>query len=118
MKLSLNNILKEFNSSEISVKILNNHGHKLVISSDDVSLGEEEQYHIQGSSDHDHVVEINVDSFEKLSRGETVELKSSMDKNHNHLIQIRSQPFRNDRPNPDQPRNAPIDPGLVRKKGY
>lgn len=118
MKLSLKEILNEFNSAEVEVKILNNHGHKMIVSADDVSLGEEEVYDIQGASDHSHTVTLSVDDFEKLSMGEVINLRSSIDKNHNHIIKLKSKPFRNDAPNPEQPRSPWIEPGSSRKKGY
>lgn len=119
MKLSLSTILEDFDACTPSVSISKNHGHKLIISVDDITFGEQRRYDITGDADHHHVVDITVDNFEQLSSGEALELDSSHDVGHIHMIKISCKPFRQDHPNVDQPRNALINPSQpTRKKGY
>ena len=119
MKLSLLQILENFQASSPTVHIKNNHGHKMVVSSDDVAIGTQQRYNIQGDANHNHAVDLSVDAFENLSRGEGIKIKSSINNGHIHLIIITSELFRSDHSNPDQPRNTLIDyPSPTRKKGY
>ena len=119
MRLSLLQILKEFNAANVSIKIEKNHGHEMIVDSDDVALGEKHRYDITGQSDHAHYVDLTPDHFEALSTGAQVEIESSNEKGHSHQVVLRGKPFRQDHTLPSQPRNALIDKeGPTRKKGY
>lgn len=119
MKLSLVKLLEAFEPTSLTVHISENHGHKMTVSSDDVTLGEQRRYDIRGAADHPHVVDITVDDFVRLSSGESVVLESSSDAGHGHQVKIVSKPFRRDHSNPEQLRNPliPVD-SADRKKGY
>ena len=119
MKLSLKKILKEFRAAKVTVKIEKNHGHEMIVDSEDVSLGSQQRYDITGKSDHPHIVDLTPDNFEALAAGDSVEVFSSEDKGHVHKVVLNSKPFRQDFSLPDQPRNALINKdGPTRKKGY
>jgi len=69
-----------------SIIIGPNHGHELTVSKDDVSAGVEKSYIIQGSSSHRHTVIISSSHFESLKINNGVEIESSKNSNHEHLV--------------------------------
>ena len=91
----------------------------MVVSSDQVAMGLQHRFDIQGAADHPHVVDVTVGDFERLSSGESVVLESSEDDGHTHKIKISCVPFRDDQTNPEQLRDTPIPVDASdRKKGY
>ena len=65
-----------------------NHGHVLVVSADDVAAGAARTYHIQGTSDHDHTVDLTADHFASLQNDHAIMTTSSYDAGHTHSIMV------------------------------
>jgi hypothetical protein len=65
-----------------------NHGHVLVVSSQDVTVGAPTTYHIRGTSDHDHTVELSADQFVSLQNNRAIMTTSSFDAGHSHSIMV------------------------------
>jgi len=65
-----------------------NHGHVLVVSADEVAAGAAKTYHIRGTSDHDHTVELTADEFAALQGNHAIMTVSSYDAGHTHTIMV------------------------------
>ena len=65
-----------------------NHGHVLVVSAADVTAGTAKQYHIRGTSDHDHTVDLTADHFLTLRANQAIMTTSSFDASHDHSIMV------------------------------
>lgn len=72
----------------IQVTISRNHGHAMVIEGKDASDGMNHSYDIQGSSSHPHTVELTQAQFASILAGETVEVQSSQDAGHSHMVTL------------------------------
>jgi hypothetical protein len=70
------------------VTIGENHGHVLVVTKDDVAAGAPKTYHIRGSSDHDHTVDLSADHFASLQADHAIMTISSDDADHTHSIVV------------------------------
>jgi hypothetical protein len=65
-----------------------NHGHVLVVTSDDVAAGVARVYNIQGTSDHNHTVSLAPGDFAMLQQDRAVMTVSSFDDDHDHTIMV------------------------------
>jgi hypothetical protein len=65
-----------------------NHGHVLVVAKDDVVAGAAATYHIKGSADHDHTVDLTVTDFASLQQNRAIVTTSSVDASHSHPIMV------------------------------
>lgn len=74
-------------------QISRNHGHLLVVTYEDVIVGKEKSYSIQGSSGHPHIVTILQEDFAKLRIESVIEIESSEDASHSHVVRIERQPI-------------------------
>jgi hypothetical protein len=63
--------------------------HELVVSREDVTAGIEKTYHIQGTSDHDHLVTLTADDFAKLASGSEIEEKTTITLLHRHTVHVK-----------------------------
>ncbi len=75
-------------TSDAAVTIENNHGHVLKVTAADVKAAVGKTYHIKGSANHDHTVQLGSPDFQQLAQGQTVYKTSSLTNNHQHPITI------------------------------
>lgn len=68
--------------------IARNHGHSLVVSSEDVAAGVEKTYGIKGASSHDHQVTVTASDFAALAAGGSITIASSTDVGHSHAVTV------------------------------
>lgn len=69
--------------------ISRNHGHELVLSYEEVIKGEPKVYQIQGRSGHPHTIELTPEIFEVLRKQSVVQVESTLDAGHTHIVEIR-----------------------------
>ncbi|HJL19534.1 MAG TPA: hypothetical protein RMH99_27980 [Sandaracinaceae bacterium LLY-WYZ-13_1] len=62
--------------------------HTLDITLADVTAGAEKTYDITGDSDHPHTVVVTADHFATIAEGGTVEIESSEDDMHTHVVTL------------------------------
>lgn len=65
-----------------------NHGHIMVVTADDVAAAVAKTYHIQGTSDHDHTVNLSPSDYGALQQDRAVMTTSSFDDGHDHSILV------------------------------
>ncbi len=70
------------------VTIGTNHGHTLAVSKEDVNVGVEKTYSIQGSSGHDHIVTLSAASFTSLKNKTAISVTSTNDAGHTHAVAV------------------------------
>jgi len=63
-----------------------NHGHEMVVSLADITAGIEKTYMIRGIADHGHAVTLTSEHFTALRTGATLNLTSTTDSVHDHMI--------------------------------
>lgn len=65
-----------------------NHGHSMSVSAADEMAAVDKTYSIQGSSAHNHTVELTADDFADLAAGKVVVVQSSTDAGHSHDVTV------------------------------
>ncbi|MBX3233899.1 MAG: hypothetical protein KIT84_31615 [Labilithrix sp.] len=65
-----------------------NHGHALVVPTEDVAAAETKTYSIQGASSHPHIVTLTAEDFAQLAAGATVTTASTTDAGHAHFVKV------------------------------
>jgi hypothetical protein len=65
-----------------------NHGHSMSVSAADEMAGAAKTYSIQGSSAHNHTVELSAEDFADLAAGKVVVVTSSTEASHSHDVTI------------------------------
>lgn len=73
---------------KVNIEILNNHGHVGVITYESVIIGDSLTLSIQGSSGHPHTLILTEDDLNVLKKTLTVDVKSSVDFGHAHMVRI------------------------------
>lgn len=71
-----------------TVTIGDNHGHVMTVSKEDVAAAVAKTYHIQGTSDHDHTVDLSASDFLQLQQDHAIMTTSSYDAGHDHSIMV------------------------------
>jgi hypothetical protein len=64
------------------------HGHVLEVTTEDIEAGVEKVYDIQGESLHPHTVTLTAAHFQALANGESVEVTSTVDAAHDHMMRV------------------------------
>gem|GEM_PF-3715136 len=64
-------------------------GHNLIIPESHVRGGKDQSYDVQGVSGHTHSLTITAAQFERLIRGELLDIKTSLEMDHYHHTYIR-----------------------------
>lgn len=72
----------------VEVIISKNHGHNLILDRSELFTGLTRQYEIQGESRHPHTIEMNAERDLALARSGVIEIESSTDVGHSHLVTI------------------------------
>jgi hypothetical protein len=70
------------------VNILQNHGHMLVVSIDDIMAAADKTYDIMGTALHTHSVTVTAAQFQMLQTNESITLHSTVDSSHSHGIVV------------------------------
>lgn len=78
---------------KVNIEVSNNHGHSGIIAYEAVIVGDKLVIDIKGSSSHSHSVSLTEDDLTVLRRKRVVEVKSSVDGGHSHLIKITRDPI-------------------------
>ena len=68
--------------------IATNHGHKLTVTKAEAMAGVAKTYDIQGTSMHNHTVELTAEDFADLLDGTVLSVMSSTDASHAHEVTI------------------------------
>ncbi len=71
-----------------AVSIGSNHGHSLTVSKADVESGAAKTYSIQGTSGHNHSVNLTAGNFTTLKSNASISITSSNDDGHTHSVQV------------------------------
>jgi len=71
-----------------NVTIGTNHGHVLVVTSDEIGAAQQKSYSIQGTSNHDHTVTLTAEEYDTLLADRAVMTKSTFDADHDHTILV------------------------------
>ena len=79
----------------ITMDISNNHGHHGAISYESVIIGNQLTIDIQGDSGHPHTLTLTEDDLKVLRQKLVVDVKSSVDANHAHMVRITRIPVPN-----------------------
>jgi hypothetical protein len=74
---------------QINSEISANHRHEFAISYEDVITGKEQTISIQGKSGHPHQVVITADILLALRTVMVVDVESSTDAGHKHVVRIK-----------------------------
>ncbi len=77
---------------QINSEISSNHGHELKISYEDVISGKEQTILIKGKSGQPHHVLITADVLLALRTTQIVEVDSTTDAGHSHIVRITREP--------------------------
>ena len=72
----------------VKIEILNNHGHDGIITYESVIIGDTLNLNIQGKSGHGHTLILSEEELTLLRKNLTVDVKSSVDFNHAHMVRI------------------------------
>lgn len=78
---------------EITSEISRNHGHVLVLSYEEVIIGEAKDYSIQGRSGHPHTLRLLPEHFEALRKVQAIDVESDQVAGHTHMIRIIRSPI-------------------------
>ena len=70
------------------VSIGGNHGYSLTVSKADVQSGVAKTYSIQGTSPHNHSVDLTAANFTSLKSNASISVTSSNDDSHTHSVQV------------------------------
>lgn len=65
-----------------------NHGHKLVVTLAEANAAVAKVYSIKGTSGHPHTVSISAAQFKQLGAGAVLQINSSTDAGHKHLVKV------------------------------
>lgn len=65
-----------------------NHGHRIIVSAEDVNAGVSKTYNIEGNAGHSHSITISPANFALLQNNEQVTINSSSGNNHSHQVTI------------------------------
>ena len=79
----------------ITLDISNNHGHNGFISNESVIIGDQLTIDIQGDSGHPHTIILTEDDLAVLRKQLVVDVKSSVDAKHSHMVRITRIPVPN-----------------------
>lgn len=79
----------------ITLDISNNHGHKGFISYESVIIGDQITIDIQGDSGHPHTITLTEEDLSVLRKKLFVDVKSSVDAKHSHMVRITRVPVPN-----------------------
>lgn len=79
----------------ITLDISNNHGHHGFISYESVIIGNQLTIDIQGDSGHPHTIILTEQDLTVLRQKLVVDVKSSVDANHAHMVRITRIPVPN-----------------------
>jgi hypothetical protein len=74
-------------SNQIQATISANHGHSFSIALTDLQSNGPTNYSIQGSSGHDHKIQVTADVIQALQQGHPVELEST-GSSHTHTVML------------------------------
>jgi hypothetical protein len=66
-----------------------NHGHMMTVSAADKMAAVDKTYDIAGGAGHSHTVEITAEEFADLAGGSELEVTSSTDAGHSHVVTIK-----------------------------
>lgn len=72
----------------LEAQIGRNHGHRLLVSRQDVLDGLDKSYDIQGASGHGHIVIVTQELFAELRSQGTVQMVSSDVAGHTHVVTL------------------------------
>ena len=78
------NCIENGTTAEISA----NHGHTLVVSREDVSVGADKVYLITGSANHPHTVTVTAAMFAILANNNPITITSSDNSSHTHQVTV------------------------------
>jgi hypothetical protein len=73
-------------SSDVAGAVSSNHGHTAVITSAQITAGDELSLDITGSSNHPHTVVLSAAELQQIGAGERVSKESSVDAAHSHTV--------------------------------
>lgn len=79
----------------VRLEISNNHGHHGVVAYEAVIIGNSISIDIQGESRHPHTLILTEDELMVLRQKLTVDVNSSVDAGHSHLVRITRDPIIN-----------------------
>lgn len=70
-----------------------NHGHELVVATEDVIAGTPRTYALKGKADHPHSIEVTVEEFRALGQGEVVRKRTERGgaNAHRHRVLLRCE---------------------------
>jgi len=68
--------------------VSSNHGHSINVPKDDVELGVEKQYSIQGSANHNHLITVSDSDFASLKINQQIQITSTSGGGHLHSVTI------------------------------
>ena len=71
-----------------AVSIGGNHGHSLTVSTNDVQAGATKIYSIQGTSGHNHSVNLTAANFTALKSNTSISVTSTNGDGHTHSVQV------------------------------
>lgn len=71
---------------DVTGAISENHGHKAVILSVQITAGDAFTLNIQGQADHNHTVSITSANLSQIKNGNTVSQESSETTGHHHVV--------------------------------
>lgn len=83
----------ELKPVKINLEILTNHGHNGAVSYESVIIGNTVTLDIQGTSHHPHTLILNEDDLTQLRQKLVVDVKSSVDAGHSHMVRITRDPI-------------------------
>ena len=75
-------------TSSLRSSISANHGHQLVVTQAELFAAGPATYGIQGDSGHGHEIEVTKEILETLSASKVVEIESTSDFGHSHIVRI------------------------------
>lgn len=82
--------LSELNiDGEVNGSISTNHGHKALLTKEQLSKGEALELNIQGGSNHPHIVSLTAEQVIAISKGKEITVLSTKVGNHQHTIQFK-----------------------------
>jgi hypothetical protein len=79
----------------VRLEILNNHGHEGAITYEAVIVGQAISIDIQGDSRHPHTLILTEEELTVLRQKLTVDVISTVDAGHSHMVRITRDPITN-----------------------
>lgn len=86
-------VIEPLKPALVHIEILNNHGHSGVLSYESVIIGNTVTLDIQGTSRHPHNLILTEDELSLLRQKLVVDVKSSVDAGHSHMVRITRDPI-------------------------